>query len=408
MLRSCSSPQGWVRRDCNVGLPQAWASRPCGKVAVMGSVLGYLGVGLVVVAALSAWVSTGWSRVSAALTERRIDHRHQRAIGAAWEAAEDEPVFAPDTIEATIRQLVGQAERSWGTVLPGAHVVNVAWELLRVVNREGTAEDRVVVRVRVTVAHDRRARRYPLDPTPWLTSRRLTVDERWTLGVQDGGWVLIAGSRDPHASLPLTTPLIATPAADTDRLGAESLQELAQTDRAFRDWSRTGTSPGAELLDRSLVDGRYAPALLDAAITRIVEAWEVAASGDDHPLRAVATDAASDMLLHPRQDPHNARLIVRDLQNLHTEVLDLDDLTAQVAVHLRAVRFLVSRNDNTHMAGDPEVTHTMQLRWTLKLRDAAPTQWELIDSTDPFTAPEPPMRSIRIWDAVLQRGRRPR
>lgn len=357
----------------------------------MGSALGTIELAAVVAVAAAAWWSEGRRALVAAIVERRIARRSRRALAAAREAAEDEERFAPERLDAAIRRIAGG-------LLGDHYAAQLRWELLRVINRAGIEEDRVLARVRARAPNRSRGLRSRLAA---LTEPGM--DERWTLAAQGEDWILIARSADARATLPLAAPLIPTPAADDERLSAASLQELARRDEAVRDWAGSGHDPAFELLDRSLLDGRYTPALMEAAIRRIVDAWEVAAAGNEAPLRLVATAPAVDALLHPRQDPHVARLVVRDLRVTRTQLRALDGTRAQVDVVVRGARWLVSARSGAHVAGAPHAERDMPLAWTLEIGDGGPSQWALVATSDPFTAAEPPAPAVRLLRRLSRR-----
>ena len=64
-----------------------------------------------------------------------------------------------------------------------------------------------------------------------------------------------------------------------------------------------------QALDLSVVDGRFAPAVLEAAARRAVEAWAEAVDGADAALERAATPEAVHALLYPRGE--STRLVVR-------------------------------------------------------------------------------------------------
>ena len=79
-----------------------------------------------------------------------------------------------------------------------------------------------------------------------------------------------------------------------------------------------------QALDLSVVDGRFAPAVLEAAARRAVEAWAEAVDGADAALERAATPEAAHALLYPRGE--STRLVVRGprLQALRIAALDAE------------------------------------------------------------------------------------
>src|SRR6266571_766077 len=141
------------------------------------------GVGEIVISgSVLCGIAVSWLAVirAQARRERALLKEHaraNRATGAAAEAAEDDPVFAPEEIRRSVGGVLALGEALWrGEDIselkerPDAHLIT-AWarsreswigdgleaagqpsiDLLRVVNREDEAEDRVIARVRVQV-----------------------------------------------------------------------------------------------------------------------------------------------------------------------------------------------------------------------------------------------------------------
>src|SRR5204862_414028 len=75
-------------------------------------------------------------------------------------------------------------------------------------------------------------------------------------------------------------------------------------------------------------------ALLAAAITRLVEAWDEASTGSEAPLRALASAGAADALLHPGLENGSSRLILQDTELARWTVgrVDLEASPPRVAV----------------------------------------------------------------------------
>ena len=352
------------------------------------------------------WLLVVVSGVRHELAVRRRHIRADRAYYAAIEAAEDEPAFAPDAIRQAIAQLVALADRMWRAQIaeledrPDAGLIR-AWarareswlggglrvrgtpyvELLRVVNRAGESEDRVVVRVRIRV----RRRRPPLN---FYTAPRVRLDERWTLGRYDGRWVLLSVEGDALAGPILTAPLIPTAAHDTERLREESLAELASAQAAPADVSPSelvapDAPPAFALLDLSVVDGRYLPVLVAAQLAHLVEAWEEAVTGSPEPLAALASDEALTALLRPAP---GKRMVIRDATLTSWEPVRLE-LSAQppmivVRVEIEAARYVVT-DDGTRRAGVDNEPRSIILIWRLELTDSRRMPWRLVGSTSP-------------------------
>lgn len=367
-----------------------WPRRAEGViVSRVGRILGDALVVAVMATMVGTWAEVGWRQVAGRVVDRQVTRRHRITLGAALEAAEDDRLFDPSEIEATINRLIADAARGWSERLVGARASSTQWELVQVVNRPRHSEDRLVVRVHVTVAYDRSV---AVGRLRWRRPGHLRLDERWVLRVRDDAWVVAGVTSDPRARLPLSAPNIPDPAADGERLTAEALAELAAGDSRL---VGSGTGPGdplAEVLDRSLVDGRYTPALLEATVSRIAEAWEIAASGDERLLRDLATDQACEALLRP-ESLTRGRLVVQDLTVRETRIVDTGPDQVTVAPAVRMGR----RVEHDDHVGPDALTMTLRLRWTLRLRVNDLQPWELVEADDPFLAPEVHSRIGGIW-----------
>jgi hypothetical protein len=334
--------------------------------------------------------------------------RGRQAESAALEAAIDDPEFAPEHLRATVAEIVRAAAELWADpdaagpaarpdgwlIAAWARSKVAQWGLgvaladdpkatpLRVVNREGEDEDRVILRVRLRL---RWRRRTPAEPA------KVRLDERWTLGRHGGEWYLLSVDGDPLAAPVLSAPLIPTPADDDARLTASSLRELGQADAApgaRPDELVSPSAPGGHaLFDLSLVDGRFLPALLGAALARLVESWEEATTGSDAPLRALAREDAVQRLLYPEHDGDRYRLMLRDAELVRWEVDRFDPAAAPprvvVTVTVRAVRFVIDDETGERVAGSTSAPSEMRPAWTLELTDAGPVEWRLVAATDP-------------------------
>jgi hypothetical protein len=339
------------------------------------------------------------------------EHAHAtRAHYAAVEAAEDNPNFSPDAIEQSVTHVVALADGTWrggasGALdgRPDAALVR-AWarscesflgngleaigkpsvDLLSVVNRDDEEEDRVVVRVRLRI-HCKHPRLGTLGP------HHVHLDERWTFGRRDSCWVLLSVGGDPLAGPVLTAPLIPTPSSDTERLREESLAELASAQKVddnvvLTDLVSPDEPPSFALLDLSLVDNRFLPALIAAELAHLLESWEGAVTGSEAPLKERASVHARAALLRPAR---GIRLIVRDavLRSWEPTRLDLSRQPAAIEVRLdvEAVRYVV-RDDGSALAGNETDAHRMILTWMLELTDSARAPWRLITSNSPAEA----------------------
>jgi len=228
------------------------------------------------------------------------------AIQAAWSAddrAQLRELCGPELLVEWERRLDDLTARGWRnevTVLDGPKVHYVG-----LVNRADDSDDRVVVRVEArledVVVDSAGARIKRTDSTSETTA----LKEYWTLSKRGGRWRLLSIEQAGEGQHHVTDELIARPDADT-RVHDDAVIELAVADAA---------GPAAEVaalvsleyagdahkaaLDLSLVDGRFAPDVLETCARRAVAAWAEAVDGPDDALAAVASPAAVAELLYP-------------------------------------------------------------------------------------------------------------
>jgi hypothetical protein len=336
--------------------------------------------------------------------------RAARAHYAAIEAAEDDLSFSPDAIENSVAQIVELAGDLWRGMevealddRPDAGLIR-AWarscqsrfgdgleaagkptiDLLSVVNRPGEEEDRVVLRVRLRI-HTEQA----IFGT--LRGHHVHLDERWTLGRMDHRWLLLSVSGDPLAGPVLASPLIPNPSSDSERLREESLVELAVMQKVgdnvdLSELISADDPPAFALLDLSVVDSRFGPALLAAELKHLLDAWEDAVNGPEAPLEDLTDVDARSALLRPRL---GERLVMRDavLKSWEATRLDLSHqkATIEVALDVEAVRYVVT-DDGKVVAGNYSDPHRMELRWNLELTDSTRTPWRLVNTNNPAAA----------------------
>ncbi|HEY1508603.1 MAG TPA: hypothetical protein VGF93_06355 [Solirubrobacteraceae bacterium] len=341
----------------------------------------------------------------------RARRRSKSAELAAVEASLDDAAFSPETIRASVKTIVtlGAAAcdgaepselrsrpdagliRAWGASVRERYGEFVeihrdpAVHVLRVVNRERRHEDRVIARVRVTLARDPdRSRNMPGDRT-LLAARTVHVEERWTLGRGRHDWLLVSLSGDPLSSAVMAAPQITSPADDDERLREASLRELGATGAArgadAGELTDRDAPPARQLQDLSVVDDRFEPALLEATIKHILDAWELSADGSTRTFAELATKNAIRSLHYPG-GPGGHRY-VRDVSLSHWEVAGLNPAperpTVQVAIEIKAA---TSRSDGKRLSGSDRRRRRLHLLWTLKLEadDAGEPRWRLAAS----------------------------
>jgi hypothetical protein len=362
----------------------------------------------------ASWIAVALRRARHERAELMAHARANRARGAAVEAAEENPLFSPEQIKRSVVDVLrfGQALRRTADAgdlegRPDAHLI-AAWarsreswlggaldvvgqpsvDLLQVVNRKSETEDRVVARVRLKV-RCRSPTRWTDDIVGNLAARhRAHLDERWTLGRRANQWMLLSVDGDPLSGPVLTAPLIPTSSHDVKRLQEESLAELASSEKVSTDVNLSelvaaDTPPALALLDLSVVDGRFLPALIAAELAHLIEAWEEATTGSEAPLGNLASHQAAAALLHPSGDK---RLMMRDavLKSWEPTRLDLSRQPAavEVALAMDAIRYVVTAGRD-YLAGNADQPHHMALTWVLELADSAKAPWRLATSNNP-------------------------
>jgi len=367
-------------------------------------------VAVVIVGALAAyWLFVIRNQARNEHARLKEHARTIRAHYAAVEAAEDNPAFSPDAIREFVTLVVALANNLWRTEdssglagRPDATLVR-AWararqswlgldleikrrpsiDLLRIVNRENEEEDRVIVRVRLWV--------HRKHPTFELTVRLVHLDERWTLGRSNGHWVLLSVDGNPLAGPVLTAPLVPTPAYDTERLREESLADLASgtkvaDDVVLSDLVSEDQPPALALMDLSVLEGRFMPAVVAGSLAHLIEAWEEATTGSEKPFKVLAGAEARAALLQPGP---GARMVICDavLQSWEPTRLEISQrpYAIEVTLHVDAVRYVVS-GSGEHLAGSDRESHKMLLKWTLQLTDSSRVPWKLVVSSSPADA----------------------
>ena len=251
-----------------------------------------IGGGVVFTTLGVAWLALTRDAVRRWRSERQATRRSREAEAASIEASLEIEAFAPERVREAVQEILALVATVWtGADEPilerrGDGGVIGAWalshgsdtgthvegrprvDLLRVVNRAGENEDRVSVRVRGRV-HQHHAST-PLGP------HTVRFDERWTLGRNGEGWELLEFDADPLASELLRAQVIPAEWADQERLDERSLAELAHSDDhpGFRlsELADEGAPPYKQLLDLSVVDGRFVPLFVQSTLLHLIDA----------------------------------------------------------------------------------------------------------------------------------------
>ncbi len=407
-------------------------------IAVLGHGLGALF--LLACALVWLFVTRGLPRMSDAWHPRaaqRAPHTHPRRPGgsrtrarerrverAAAEAAESDPAFAADEVRTAgetlfcdiqsawdaddrmrLRNLVAPelltewerrlddyARRGWRNHVEVLGEPTV--ELVGLTHRGNAETDRVTVRI------DARMKDYVVDRSGRHLKRtgRLgettRVREFWSLGRRSSHWVLASIEQGHEGDHALDEQIVATPWADE-----RGMRDSALVEGAVADAAPAGTSP-AELAsvsydgdaeaaanDLSVADGRFAPAILEVAANRAVQAWALAIDGSDHALDEIATPQARRELLYAGDSSGSLRLVVRGPVINRIRVAGLDagaqPPTMTIEVDITGRRYLENRDTAAVLAGSRTRKTSFTERWTLSLTDDERQPWRITAVSSP-------------------------
>jgi predicted lipid-binding transport protein (Tim44 family) len=355
-------------------------------------------------------------------TAQRRAARKEAVRLAAVEAAQDDPAFAADAVQARALSLFRHVQERWSEndVAALERVVDASlmeewrrrledfrakgWrnvvdvgddpeiEYVGMTNRDGTGEDRVVVRITDSLED------YVVDREGGVVRRNgadgttVAFAEFWTLRREGDHWILASVESDAEGAHQWDAPLVATPWSDR-RLADEALVELAVADAAppafgtaeiaeIADLDFDGDARGAAL-DLALADGRFAPDVLEAAVRRAIEAWGRAVDGADDPLEALAAPAAVRALLFGGDGGQATRVVLRGAVVERVRVAALHAAAhppaMTVDVTVTAVRYVEDRATAAVVAGSREAPTTTTQRWTFALEDDPDTPWRLVE-----------------------------
>jgi predicted lipid-binding transport protein (Tim44 family) len=365
-----------------------------------------------------AGATTAQGRRNASKAKRR----ERRVELAAAEASDEDAAFDPQTVRQQAAELFTTIQRAWDAQDRARLGALVAPELMAewsrrlddferrgwrnrtepigaprvgyigLVNRGDDRQDRVTVRIEAKVrdyVEDRSGRHIK---RAGRLGETVNVREFWTLTKRNGRWILASIEQGAEGAHRMSEQITPTAWSDDSALRDESLTELAAADApppevrpaelASLDFSGDAH---AAALDLSLADPRFAPAMLEIAARRAVDAWATAVDGADDQLLRVATRSAAQALLHPRGS--SSRLVVRGarVQSIRISVLDAagDPPTMTVEVHLVGRRYLEDRATAAVLQGSKSREVGFTERWKLAL-DGDPSQpWRLVDADVP-------------------------
>jgi predicted lipid-binding transport protein (Tim44 family) len=375
---------------------------------------------LVIVFFVLPRVLAWWRRQQTAgvVSRRRVAARERRVELAAAEAAEDDAAFAPERVRSEAGRLFVEIQSAWdagdrvrlrGLVAPELlaewerrlddfdrkgwrnRVRPIGQPLIEYVGLTNWGEDRadqVVVRVEARLSdhvEDAYGHRVGRVDAAGDTTR---VREFWTLVKRDGHWILQSIEQGAEGAHQLREGVVATPWGDEQALRDEALVQGAVQD-AVPDGTKLAEVADLEFegdgraaaLDLSLVDGRFAPDVLEVAARRAVAAWADAIDGDDGPLLALSDRDAARELLHPGDSSGRTRLVVRGLDVRHISVVSLDaasePATMTIDVNLAGRRYLEDRDTAAVVSGSQSRAVTFTERWTLALDGPDQQPWRI-------------------------------
>jgi predicted lipid-binding transport protein (Tim44 family) len=224
-------------------------------------------------------------------------------------------------------------------------------------------------------------------------SEIVTVGEYWTLGKRDGRWVLLSIEQEAEGAHHLDAEIVASPWADEGRLHDEAVTELANADALpaghiaeVADLDFDGTARAAAL-DLAMVDGRFAPDVLEAAVRQAVAAWAEAVDGDDAALERAATPGAVRELLYAGDAGGKTRLVVRGpkLKALRITALHADAVPPAMTVEadVSGRRYREDRDTVAVVEGSKDREVTFTERWTMTLDGDATTPWRIAEASAP-------------------------
>jgi predicted lipid-binding transport protein (Tim44 family) len=359
--------------------------------------------------------------VHSARYRRKVRERDARVRTASAEAAEDDAYFGADYLVPYARSLFLEAQSAWDArdrerlaKVVGEDLM-IEWsrrlddfdskgwhnrvevldepqiQYVGLVNREDDEEDRAVVRITA------RLRAYVIDSGGRRIMRKgekcdqITLTEYWTLARRGDGWFVASIEQRAEGDHHLEGEIIASPWSDTQRLGDESLTELAVADGLPEGFT---TSDLAELefsgdaqaraLDLSLADARFMPALLEAAARRAVAAWVEAVDGSDDALLAVATPEAVQALLYGGDASRRTRLVVRGARVRHIRIASLqverEPATMTIVVEVGGRRYVEDRDTAAVLSGSKDSATTFTETWTLALDGPDDAPWRLVSA----------------------------
>lgn len=324
--------------------------------------------------------------------------RAERAVvtgRAAAEAVEDDAHFGVEAVQARALELFVEVQRAWDAAdrdvlrkLAGADLMR-EWELrlddfakkgwrnrvrvthdpvinyVGLVNREDDNEDRVAVSIECELEDYVMAERGKIVHKDGEDSKEVRFCEYWTLAWSGTEWLVDSIQSEEEGAGVLEAPLVPSPWSDEGRLHDEAVIEGAVGSAAPAGSPKAGELVDVDYaddarvaaLDLALVDGRYGPEVIEAAVRGVVPAWVAAVDGADDELLRLSTPEAVRELLYPRGGDA-VRLVVRGAQVERVRITAFDAaadpplMTAEVTY--RGRRYLEDRSTAAVVEGSRE------------------------------------------------------
>jgi len=375
---------------------------------------------LIVIAVL---IGAAYSAIKARRWRKKRDARVLHVRLAAAEAAEDDAAFAVDHVTREAAALFRRIQAAWSREDRKAlhrlcsPELCVEWErrlddfaargwhnkvevngdpevhYVGLVNRADDHDDRVCVFIEASLTdyvEDDAGRRIKRNDS---TSTTTTLREYWTLSKRNGAWRLLSIEQFGEGDHNLDAEIVATPWSD-ERVREDAVLEGAAADAAGSpadvatlvdlDYAEDGRKAA---LDLSLVDGRFAPDVLETSAKRAVAAWAEAVDGPDAALERVAAPQAVAQLLYPTGDDAVRRVVRGPKVNAMT-LVRLDGSTQPptmlVELKLSGRRYLENRDTVAVVSGSRESETSWTERWTFTLDgdDQAPWVVSAVNSAE--------------------------
>ncbi len=313
------------------------------------------------------------------------------AVQKAWEARDQEALrglAGPDLFEEWKLRLDDFAKKGWHNRVQVTH--DPVLHYVGLENREDDKQDTVVVSIECVlndyVVNEKNVSIYK----DGEDTAEVRLAEFWTLRWAGERWLVDSIQSEEEGAGVLTSPLVPSPWSDEDRLRDEAVIEGAVASAAPAGAPGAGElvdvdyadDARAAALDLALVDGRYGPEVIEAAVRGVVPAWVAAVDGADDELLRLSTPAAVRELLYPRGGDA-IRLVVRGARIEQVRVTAFDAaadpprMTAEV--RFRGRRYLEDRSTAAVVEGsrEREGVNTEQLILQLDATDPA-VPWRVV------------------------------